>query len=62
MTANKVFEKRRKEMNLNHFKIEKMTGIQSYQIKLWEEGKKDFYHKNVVKLLEAVDIVLLYEG
>ena len=51
---NEVVKNLRLSQSLNHNKLAVKSGIQSHQIKLYEEGQKDISVKNLQKILTAL--------
>ena len=51
---NEIVKNLRLSQSLNHNQLSVRSGIQSHQIKLYEEGKKDISVKNLEKMLTAL--------
>ena len=59
MNYFEIFKQRREQLGIKRRHLYVRTGIQGNQIKLFEEGRKDFTFSNAVKLFNAVGIDLV---
>jgi len=56
---NETIKQLRIQKGLNHYQLGKLCDIQSHQIKLYEEGKKDFSTKNFIRLADALGMEMI---
>lgn len=58
MKANEIFKAHRLKHGIKHRHLFLKTGIQGNQIKLFEEGRKDFTLTNAIRLFNAAGLNL----